>query len=252
MSKVINIVGYSSNVGKTLLIENLIKELKSRGYSIATIKHDVHGFDIDKKGKDTYKHREAGAETVVISSKNRFAMIKELNEEIEFNDIIKLLLDKDNRVTNIPVPTDEDYYIEHPTARSFDDCCNEFWNTVTYVVKGLCRKEILFAIDHLNNIVRMELLRMISWKVGIEQGYSFSLGKNYKFLERYISPELWKKILATYNMGSYTEMWKSLELCMGIFRMVSKEVAQCLNYLYPDYDKNISNYVIRQKEKYQR
>ena len=89
MSKVINIVGYSSNVGKTLLIENLIKELKSRGYSIATIKHDVHGFDIDKKGKDTYKHREAGAETVVISSKNRFAMI------IEFNDIIKLLLDKD-------------------------------------------------------------------------------------------------------------------------------------------------------------
>ena len=95
MSKVINIVGYSSNVGKTLLIENLIKELKSRGYSIATIKHDVHGFDIDKKGKDTYKHREAGAETVVISSKNRFAMIKELNEEIEFNDIIKLLLDKD-------------------------------------------------------------------------------------------------------------------------------------------------------------
>ena len=93
MSKVINIVGYSSNVGKTLLIENLIKELKSRGYSIATIKHDVHGFDIDKKGKDTYKHREAGAETVVISSKNRFAMIKELNEEIEFNDIIKLLLD---------------------------------------------------------------------------------------------------------------------------------------------------------------
>ena len=49
MSKVINIVGYSSNVGKTLLIENLIKELKSRGYSIATIKHDVHGFDIDKR-----------------------------------------------------------------------------------------------------------------------------------------------------------------------------------------------------------
>lgn len=173
-----------------------------------------------------------------------------LDEYFTWDKLVKLLLDKDNRVTNIPVPTDEDYYIEHPTARSFDDCCNEFWNTVTYVVKGLCRKEILFAIDHLNNIVRMELLRMISWKVGIEQGYSFSLGKNYKFLERYISPELWKKILATYNMGSYTEMWKSLELCMGIFRMVSKEVAQCLNYLYPDYDKNISNYVIRQKEKY--
>ena len=95
MSKVINIVGYSSNVGKTFLMESLIKELKNRGYSIATIKHDVHGFDIDKKGKDTYKHREAGSETVVISSKNRFAMIKELHEEIELSDIIKMLMDKD-------------------------------------------------------------------------------------------------------------------------------------------------------------
>ena len=95
MSKVINIVGYSSNVGKTLLIENLIKELKSRGYSIATIKHDVHGFDIDKKGKDTYKHRKAGSETVIISSKNRLAMIKELKEETDLQDIIKMTSDKD-------------------------------------------------------------------------------------------------------------------------------------------------------------
>ena len=95
MAKVVNIIGSGSNVGKTYIMEGIIKELKSRGLSIATIKHDVHGFDIDKEGKDTYKHREAGAETVVISSKNRFAMIKELNEEIEFNDIIKLLLDKD-------------------------------------------------------------------------------------------------------------------------------------------------------------
>ncbi|WP_297713060.1 molybdopterin-guanine dinucleotide biosynthesis protein B [Clostridium sp.] len=95
MSKVVNIVGSSSNVGKTYLLEGLIKELKLRGYSIATIKHDVHGFDIDKKGKDTYKHREAGSETVIISSKNRFAMIKELEEETELNDIIKMVQDKD-------------------------------------------------------------------------------------------------------------------------------------------------------------
>ena len=95
MSKVVNIVGSSSNVGKTYLLEGLIKELKVRGYSIATIKHDVHGFEIDKKGKDTYKHREAGSETVIISSKNRLAMIKELKEETELNDIIKMVLDKD-------------------------------------------------------------------------------------------------------------------------------------------------------------
>ena len=103
MSKVVNIVGSSSNVGKTYLLEGLIKELKFRGYSIATIKHDVHGFDIDKEGKDTYKHRKAGSETVIISSKNRFAMIKELKEETELNDIIKMVLDKDINLRKIEV-----------------------------------------------------------------------------------------------------------------------------------------------------
>ena len=95
MAKVINIIGSGSNVGKTYVMEGIIKELKSRGLSIATIKHDVHGFDIDKEGKDTYKHRKAGSETVIISSQNRLAMIKELKEETDLQDIIKMTSDKD-------------------------------------------------------------------------------------------------------------------------------------------------------------
>lgn len=95
MAKVVNIIGQGSNVGKTVLMEGLIKELRSRGLTVATVKHDVHGFDIDHKGKDTYRHREAGANTVVISSKNRFAMIKEMDEEMELINILQLLKDKD-------------------------------------------------------------------------------------------------------------------------------------------------------------
>ena len=92
MAKVINVIGQGSNVGKTTLLEGLIKELTSRGLSVATVKHDVHGFDIDHEGKDTYRHRESGASTVVISSKKRFAMIKEVEEEIELIEILKLVI----------------------------------------------------------------------------------------------------------------------------------------------------------------
>lgn len=173
-----------------------------------------------------------------------------IDEYFTWDKLVKLLLDKDNRIAQPPMPTDIDYHIRRPTERSFDDCCNEFWNTTTYVVKGLCRREILFAIDHLNNIVRMELLRMISWWVGTEQGYNFSLGKNYKFLERYIPIELWEQLMTTYRMDSYIQMWESLEQCMELFRKVSAEVAKRLNYPYPDYDEKISEYVIRQKQKY--
>ncbi len=95
MPKVINIIGEKSNVGKTFVMEGLIRELRSRNLSVATIKHDVHGFDIDKKGKDTYKHREAGSETIIISSSSRLAIIKELKEETEIYDLINIAIDKD-------------------------------------------------------------------------------------------------------------------------------------------------------------
>lgn len=172
------------------------------------------------------------------------------DEYFSENKLVKLLLDKDNRICRPPVPTDIDYHLQRPTKRMFDDCCNEFWNTVPYVVKGLCRREILFAIDHMNDIVRKELLRMISWLVGSERGYHFSLGKNYKFLDRYIPEELWNRLMLTYRMDSYARMWESLEQCMALFREVSAETARRSNYPYPPYDEKISGYVFRQKAKY--
>lgn len=175
----------------------------------------------------------------------------ELAEEyFTWDKLVKLLLDKDNRVLQPPVPTDADYHLQKPTEKMFDDCCNEFWNTTTYVVKGLCRREILFAIDHMNDIVRKELLRMISWLIAIEQGVHFSLGKNYKFMRRYVPEELWKRLMSTYNMDSCPHMWQSLEECMALFRETSAEAARRLGYSYPPYDEKISGYVIRQKTKY--
>ncbi|ACB84850.1 molybdopterin-guanine dinucleotide biosynthesis protein B [Natranaerobius thermophilus] len=83
---VISIAGKSKN-GKTTLICNLVTKLKEKGYQVATIKHDVHGFDIDKPGKDTWKHGEAGADTVVISSPYKMAMIEQLNQERSIEQI---------------------------------------------------------------------------------------------------------------------------------------------------------------------
>jgi aminoglycoside 6-adenylyltransferase len=143
-----------------------------------------------------------------------------------------------------------DYHIRKPSTREYDDCCNEFWHVTPYVVKGLCRKEILFSIDHLNRIVRPELLRMISWKVGIETGFTLSVGKNYKFLDKYISKDLWNRLLSTYRMDSYESVWKSLFICHQLFREVSGEVAEILGYAYPEYDRNVTRYTGDMHEKY--
>jgi len=76
----ISIVG-KSDAGKTTLLEKLVGELKTRGYLIGTIKHDVHGFEIDHEGKDSWRHKHAGAHTVVISSPRKVAVIKDMAAE---------------------------------------------------------------------------------------------------------------------------------------------------------------------------
>jgi len=75
MPQMISIVGRSQS-GKTTLIEKLIPALKQRGYKIGTIKHSHHIFDFDKTGKDSWRHKDAGAETVIIASPGKIAMVK--------------------------------------------------------------------------------------------------------------------------------------------------------------------------------
>lgn len=156
--------------------------------------------------------------------------------------LVEVLLDKDARIHNEVIADDRQYWIKRPTAREFDDCCNEFWMVATYVVKGLARQEILFAIDHLHEIARPNLLRMMAWQIGSEQGYTFSVGKNCKFIERYLPQEDWKGLLSTYSQNGYEEMWQSLFTCYALFRTYSKAVAASLGYKYPDYDEAITKY----------
>ncbi|MGH7716202.1 MAG: molybdopterin-guanine dinucleotide biosynthesis protein B [Vulcanimicrobiaceae bacterium] len=75
--RVIGLSGWSG-AGKTTLIVKLIPALKARGFSVSTLKHAHHAFDIDKPGKDSYQHREAGATEVLVASANRWALMHEL------------------------------------------------------------------------------------------------------------------------------------------------------------------------------
>jgi molybdopterin-guanine dinucleotide biosynthesis adapter protein len=75
--RLIGLAGWSG-AGKTTLIVKLIPALTTRGFSVSTIKHAHHAFDIDKPGKDSYQHREAGATEVLVASANRWALMHEL------------------------------------------------------------------------------------------------------------------------------------------------------------------------------
>ena len=75
----------------------------------------------------------------------------------------------------------------------FDDCCNEFWMISTYIVKGICRGELPYAAYHMEAVVRPQLLTMLSWKIGTETSFDYSLGKHYKCIRRYLTGTEWRE-----------------------------------------------------------
>ncbi|HUT52647.1 MAG TPA: molybdopterin-guanine dinucleotide biosynthesis protein B [bacterium] len=90
--KILSIVGKSGS-GKTTLIEKLIPALERRGFRVATIKHDVHGFEMDRPGKDTYRHFAAGARTVLIASPEKLAFQKRLPAPLTIDEIAARYID---------------------------------------------------------------------------------------------------------------------------------------------------------------
>ena len=82
MNRIIGVAGFK-NAGKTTLVEKLVTELTRRGHRISTIKHAHHSFDIDHEGRDSFRHRKAGASEVAVVSRHRWAIIHEMRNEEE-------------------------------------------------------------------------------------------------------------------------------------------------------------------------
>ncbi len=90
--KVYGVTGWK-NAGKTGLMERLVAEITKRGYSVSTLKHAHHGVDVDQKGTDSYRHREAGANEVLLASGQRVAIMQELRgtPEPSLNSLLERL-----------------------------------------------------------------------------------------------------------------------------------------------------------------
>lgn len=90
--RVYGVVGWK-NAGKTGLMERLVSEITGRGLSVSTVKHAHHVFDVDQPGKDSHRHRTAGATEVLLASRKRFALMHELREEDEpaLKDLLEML-----------------------------------------------------------------------------------------------------------------------------------------------------------------
>jgi len=157
-------------------------------------------------------------------------------EELRKESLSLLLLDKDGIMAPCGPANESDYLPKPPTAKAFSDCCNEFWWVSPYVAKGLWRGEIIYAKYVLDHFVRDQLMKMITWYVGVSTQFSRNLGKFGQYLEVSLEPELWKLLQQTYADASSETTWEALFMTGQLFRRVALQVAAHFGFDYPHGD----------------
>ena len=110
----------------------------------------------------------------------------------------------------------ERYWTSPASAIDFEKACNEFWWVSAYVVKGICRKQVIYATDHLYGICQQELLKVLSWQVASEKG-AVDIGKNYKYLFNYFPTEKEKEFSNLLDFSNLEKLTQSLFSTMQFF-----------------------------------
>ena len=138
------------------------------------------------------------------------------------------------------LPNPKLYWTALPSEEEFTASCNEFWWVSAYVVKGICRKQVFYAIDHLYGICQQELLKILAWQVASD-GETVDIGKNYKYLFNYLPAEKEKEFSNLLDFSSLDKITQSLFATMQNFHQEAQSLAQ---KMYFKYEKEVAEKMI--------
>ena len=138
----------------------------------------------------------------------------------------------------------ERYWTNPASAIEFEKVCNEFWWVSAYVVKGICRKQVIYATDHLYGICQQELLKVLAWQVASDRG-AVDIGKNYKYLFNYLPAQKENEFSSLLDFSNSDKITQSLFATMKFFHQEAQSLAQKMGF---DYDKEVAEEMIEYAE----
>ncbi len=141
-------------------------------------------------------------------------------------------------------PSPKRFWIHPATETDFKNSCNEFWWVSAYVVKGICRHQVIYAADHLYGICQQELLKVLAWQVASYKG-TVDVGKNYKYLFNYLPTEKENEFSDLLDFSSIDKITESLFATMELFHQEAQSIANKMDF---DYDKEIAERMIQYAE----
>ena len=141
-------------------------------------------------------------------------------------------------------PSPERFWTSPASETDFEKSCNEFWWVSAYVVKGICRKQIIYATDHLYSICQQELLKVLAWQVASDRG-PVDIGKNYKYLFNYLPFDKEKEFSNLLDFASLDKITQSLFATMQLFHQEAQSLAQKMGFKY---EKEVAEKMMRYAE----
>ena len=154
------------------------------------------------------------------------------------------VLEDPNGLFELYSPSPQRFWTNPASAIDFENACNEFWWVSAYVVKGICRNQLIYAIDHLYGICQQEFLKILAWQVASDRG-KVDIGKNYKYLFQYLPAEKEKEFSNLLDFSSIEKLSQSLLATMQLFHREAQRLAQKLGF---DYDKEVAEKMIEYAE----
>lgn len=149
-------------------------------------------------------------------------------------ELWRTLVDKDGLLPASEMTLDERWWVTRPSQKRFDECCNEFCWCLNNVGKGLWRGQLPYALDQLDQIVRPELLTMLSWRTGAAHSFEVSVGKAGKYLGQWAEGDVYRRYLATWAPSETDAVWNAVEDMMALFDESALEVAAALGLRYDE------------------
>ena len=137
-------------------------------------------------------------------------------------------------------PSPKRYWTNPASETDFEKACNEFWWVSSYVVKGICRNQLIYATDHLYGICQQEFLKILAWQVASDRG-KVDIGKNYKYLFNYLPAEQKKEFSNLLDFSSLDKITQSLFATMEFFHREAQYLAKKLGF---DYDMEVAEKMI--------
>ncbi len=141
-------------------------------------------------------------------------------------------------------PSPQRYWTIPATETDFEKSCNEFWWVSAYVVKGIYRNQLTYAIDHLYGICQQVLLKVLAWQVASDRG-KVDIGKNYKYLFNYLLAEKENEFSSLLDFSNSDKIIQSLFDTMQLFHKEAQSLAQKMRF---DYDKEVAEKMIEYVE----